>query len=166
MVRSREKSRLRWGQQMSDRFWISLLFGLFILVFVVASLTACGSNPCPQSMAATMQPVSMSLPMPAPVPAPKPPAPAPKPAPVYKAPAPAPKPAAPQPVAPKPVQRPYVPPRLPIYRPADPRMDRYSTSYNYRTVYVQHQTDHTPLLMLMAMNGMFSSPDHQECESK
>jgi hypothetical protein len=96
-------------------------------------------------------------------PAPKPPAP--KPAPVYKAPAPAPKPAAPKPVAPKPASRPYVPPRLPIYRPADPRMNRYSPSYNYRTVYVQHQTDHTPLLMLMAMNGMFS-PTHQECEPK
>lgn len=133
----------------------------------VLALSACGGN---QNACA----VPMSLPMPAPNPAPKPPAPKP---PVYRAPAPAaPKPAAPKPAAPKPVpkpvQKPYVPPKpLPIYRPTyrqpDPRMNRSSPNYDYRTVYVQHRTDHTPLLMLMAMNGMFSSDQPiQECEPR
>jgi hypothetical protein len=46
-------------------------------------------------------------------------------------------------------------------------MDRRSPNYDYRSVYVHHQTDHMPLLMLMAMSGAFSpSQPIQECESR
>lgn len=96
-----------------------------------------------------------AVPMPAP-PAPRP-APPPPPRPVYKAPAP--KPAAPKPAAPKAAPKPVRPSPPPIYRPASPRMDRFSPSYDYRSYYNRPQTDLTPLLLVMAMNGAFS-PSH------
>jgi hypothetical protein len=128
--------------------------GAAVILAASLALTACGNDcPQPQSLGA-IQPVAMSVPMPAPVPAPKPPAPAPRP-PAPKAPAPAPKPPAPKPPAPKPVM-----PRPPsIYRPTPPIR-------NYRDIYVRHRTDHTPLLWMMAMNGMFNSPQPapERCE--
>jgi hypothetical protein len=132
--------------------------GAAAILAATLALTACG-NDCPQPQ--SLAPAAMVVPM-AP-PKPPAPAPAPKPAPKAPAPAPAPKPAAPKPAAPKP----YVPPPpRSVYRPPDPRMDRRSPSYNYRTVYVNHQTDHTPLLLMMAMNGMFDNPQPapERCE--
>jgi outer membrane biosynthesis protein TonB len=134
--------------------------GAGVILAASLALTACGNNcPQPQSLGA-VQPVSMSVPMPAPVPAPKPPAPAPRP-PAPKAPAPAPKTPAPKPPAPKVPAKPVIPKPPPsIYRPTPPIR-------NYRDIYVRHQTDHTPLLILLAMNGAFSSPQPiQECESR
>lgn len=125
-----------------------------LAIITVLTLTACGGNddnPCPKSIG-TMDVVAMVAPL--------------KggsgsaggggrsgggggsrPAPAKPAPAPAPK------VAPKP----YVPPPPPpIYRPS------YRTpSHDYRTVYVQSQADHSPLLWMMAMQGAFHSPQQQ-----
>ena len=137
------------------------LAGVAVIVATLA-LTAC-TNDCPQPEALGAVPVAMSVPMPAPVPpAPRP---APRPAPAYKAPAPAYRaPAPPKAPAPPRVPRPkpprsYVPPSIarPVQRPR---------VYDYRQVYIQHRTDHTPLLYLMVMNGMFDSPQPvpERCE--
>jgi hypothetical protein len=112
------------------------------LAFVL-TLSACGTGDS----------ACAAVPMPAPPPAPRP---APAPRPVYKAPAP--KPAAPKPAAPKAAPKPPPPPPK-IYRPASPRMDRFSPTYDYRSYYNRPATDHTPLLLVLAMNGAFS-PSH------
>jgi hypothetical protein len=140
---------------------------LMVLALVAVTLTSCSSsNDCPQSLPVLeAEQVAGAVPMPAPAPRPAPPPPRPAPAPKAPAPQPAaPKPAAPKPAAPKPAPKPYTPP--PIYRPTDRYMNRNSPNYNYHTVYVNHQVDHTPLLWMIAMNGMMSNSHHtQECNA-
>jgi hypothetical protein len=144
---------------------------LMIVALVAVALTGCGTEVnCPESLPVLEAgQVAGFVPMPAP-PAPRPPAPAPRPAPPRPAAPKAPQQQAPRPAAPKPqVQRPAPKPYkpLPIYRPVDRNrsFDRTSPNYNYRTVYVNHGVDHTPLLWMIAMNGMMSNshPAPVEC---
>jgi hypothetical protein len=139
-------------------------------VVLVASLalTACDNKDCPQPESlGAVTPVAMSVPMPRRAPAPPPPAPrpqrpafAPK-APVFRAPAPPKAPAPPRVRAPR-----QQAPRLYAPPPSIARPVRRPAVYDYRQVYIQHRTDHTPLLWLMVMNGAFDSPQPvtERCE--
>lgn len=146
---------------------------LIVLALVAASLSACSTTEvnCPQSIGPVEQAAVVVPEKGAPPPAPRP-APPPPPRPAPKAPAPAPPkpaPAPPKPNVPKPPPpKPYTPP--PIYRPVDrrPGMAYGSPGYNYQTIYVNHQVDHTPLLWMIAANGMMSDHHPQpalECNS-
>ena len=147
---------------------------LMVLALVLPMLAACSTTEvnCPEAFVLEQGQVAGLVPMPAPAPKPAPPRPpAPKPA-APKAPAPAgpakapPAPAAPKPQVQRPAPKPYKPP--PIYRPTDRNrpMTYGNPGYNYRNVYVTHQTDHTPLLWMLAMNGAMSNhnPQPVECQ--